>query len=109
MTYNPSNIFAKIINKEISSSIVYEDDKILAFKDVNPKSKIHILVIPKGNYIDFADFTKNASAEDVSYFFKKVEEIASDVLNLKHFKLNINTGKDSGQEVFHFHVHILSF
>lgn len=106
--YNPNNIFAKIIRKEMPANIVFENDFVIAFKDINPKAKTHILVIPKGNFIDFSHFIKNTSTEMVSIFFQTINHIATDILKLSHFRLQTNNGKDSGQEVFHFHVHILS-
>ncbi len=106
--YDDSNIFAKILKKEIPASIIYEDDLVLCFKDINPKAKVHVLVIPKVFCISFDDFAKNQSVGIVGEFFKKVEFIAKDVLKLEHFRLQMNNGASSGQEVFHFHVHILS-
>lgn len=106
--YNNGNIFAKIIRKELPARIIFENDSLLAFHDINPKVKTHVLVVPKGEYVDFADFTQNASAADIAAFFQTVGHIAADILNLRHYKLLTNNGSGSGQEVFHFHVHILS-
>jgi diadenosine tetraphosphate (Ap4A) HIT family hydrolase len=108
MTYDKENIFAKIIRGEIPSKKVYEDEKVFAFHDIHPQSKVHILVIPKGEYISFDDFVKNATNEEVVYFFKKVQEIAeSQGVSKTGYRLMTNHGKNSGQLVFHFHVHIL--
>jgi histidine triad (HIT) family protein len=106
--YNTNNIFAKILRKEIPATVVYEDDSVLAFRDINPKAKTHVLVIPKGEYINFTDFTAKASSQEVSNFFQKANEIATEVLLLSHFQLHVNNGEASGQEVLHFHVHVLS-
>ncbi len=108
MLYNKNNIFYKIINGDIPCKKIYEDSNILAFYDIKPKTKIHALVIPKKEYINFTDFTQNASEKEIIIFFQKVNFVANDVLKLTHFKLQTNNGEESGQEVFHFHVHILS-
>jgi histidine triad (HIT) family protein len=106
--YDPQNIFAKIIRGEIPSDKVYEDAKTLAFHDISKAAPNHILVIPKGEYISFADFTTKASAEEIVDFFKKVSEIAGSLgLNETGYRLITNNGNDASQTVHHFHVHIL--
>ncbi|MBL6664460.1 MAG: HIT domain-containing protein [Rickettsiales bacterium] len=109
MAYDQSNIFAKIIKKEIPANIVFEDDKVLAFEDISRAAPTHILVIPKEEYVDLVDFSTNASVEDVAYFFKKVSEIAKE-LQIIHsgFRVISNIGTDAHQSVKHFHVHILA-
>lgn len=107
-TYNADNIFHRILKKEVPSSVVFESDSVLAFKDINPKAKTHVLVIPKGEFVDFSHFVENSPTSDVSHFFQTVNFIATNTLFLPHFRLQINNGEGSGQEVFHFHVHILS-
>ncbi len=106
--YDNTNIFAKIIRKEIPCKIVYEDETVMAFHDINPRASIHVLVIPKIESETFTDFTTNNRDEMLANFFKKVNNIACDILKLPSFRLQINNGANSGQEVFHFHVHILS-
>lgn len=108
MKYDPQNIFAKIIRDEIPAKKIYEDKKVLAFYDLYPLAPIHCLVIPKGEYIDYSDFVLNAHAEDISYYFMKVNDVATE-LGLKEggFRLCTNRGKQSGQSIFHFHTHIL--
>jgi histidine triad (HIT) family protein len=108
MLYNKNNIFNQIINGYIPSKKIYEDNNTLAFYDIKPKAKIHALVIPKKEYINFIDFTQNAPEKEIAMFFQKVNFIANNVLKLTHFKLQTNNGEESGQEVLHFHVHILS-
>ena len=108
MTYDTNNVFAKILRKEIPNKTVYEDEFVLAFYDIAPKAKIHVLVIPKGAYIDFQDFIEHASQTEQKGFFQGILMTAK-TLNLTNgHRLVINTGKDSGQEVPHFHVHILA-
>ncbi len=109
MTYDQNNIFAKIIRGEIPSSKVYEDDNILAFNDISKAAPTHVLVIHKGEYIDFIDFTTRASQEIIVDFFKKVSEIAKS-LEFKNsgFRIISNKGSDAHQTVKHFHIHILA-
>ncbi|OED45464.1 hypothetical protein AB836_01025 [Rickettsiales bacterium (ex Bugula neritina AB1)] len=101
------NIFTKIINKKIPSSIIFENNYLIAFEDINPEAKHHILIIPKGLYIDYKDFYENASKEEHKEFYHGIYEIIKKK-NLTNFKLITNNGKDVGQIIFHFHVHILS-
>ena len=106
--YDDNNIFAKILRGEIPCDKVYEDDYVLAFRDITPKAPTHILVIPKGKYISLDDFGSRASAQEVQGFFKAVEIIATEQ-NIKDdgFRSIANTGINGGQEVPHFHLHIL--
>ncbi len=106
--YDQNNIFAKIIRGEIPSQKVYEDSKILAFHDISKAAPLHILVVPKGDYVCFADFTCKAPAEEIVDFFKKVGEIASSFgLDKYGYRLITNNGSDASQTVPHFHIHIL--
>lgn len=97
-------IFCKILNKEIPSEFVYEDDVCFAINDINPKAKHHILVIPK-EHINSLNEIKDFGL--VSKLFEAIRKINSK-LNIKDFKTLINTGKDAGQEVNHLHIHILA-
>ena len=106
--YDKNNIFAKILRKEIPCDKVYEDDKTLFFNDISPQAKIHILGIPKIEVIDFGDFIKNADAQMVNYFFFKAYEIVEQKkIEKTGFKILTNSGENGGQEVQHFHIHIL--
>ena len=109
MNYDQENIFAKILRGEIPCEKVYEDEYILSFKDINPQAKMHVLIIPKDPYIDIADFLQNADSQYQSCFWQSVNKII-DHLNLssKGFQMKTHKGKDGGQEVFHFHLHLLS-
>lgn len=78
MAYDENNIFAKILAGEIPNQTVYEDDNILAFNDIAPQTPVHVLVIPKGKFIDLDDFTENASPEVVGNFFERAGHIARD-------------------------------
>ncbi len=108
MAYDSGNVFAKIIRKEIPAKVVYEDKQLLAFHDVTPAAPVHVLVVPKGEYVSFDDFSQHASAEEVAYFFLKIQEIAATLgVDKTGYRLITNHGKDASQSVPHFHVHIL--
>lgn len=109
MEYKNGNIFEKILKGELECKKIFEDEFVLSFWDAYPKAKYHALVIPKALYATFQDFALQEGEWQVGSFFKKVNFIALEVLKLgDNFKLLINNGKSAGQEVFHFHVHILS-
>ena len=109
MTYDDENIFAKLLRSEIPCDKVFEDEFILSFKDINPKAKLHILIIPKKPYIDILDFLENADAGYQSNFWISVNNLVSQLdLKNKGFQIKSHKGKDGGQEVFHFHLHLLS-
>lgn len=108
MAYDDENIFAKILRGEIPNATVYEDEGILAFNDIQPKTPVHILVIPKRPYIDMDDFAANGSPEEVGNFFQKVGEIARNQgLHEGGYRMVTNNGPNAGQLVPHFHVHIM--
>lgn len=105
--YDDNNIFAKILRGELPSRKVYEDEWALAFHDINPLAPVHILVIPKGPYVSWDDFAEKASAEEIAGFVRAVGKVARDQqLVVQGYRLLANTGKRSGQEVPHLHVHI---
>jgi len=100
-------VFCKIVNKEIPAKVVYEDDNYIAFDDINPKMKTHILIIPKKH---IERFDKIQSLEDME-LVKGLFEVASKIIKEKKLdgcKLQMNCGKNHGQEVFHIHLHLLS-
>ncbi len=107
-TYDKENIFAKILREEIPCSKVYENEFCLAFKDINPQADVHILVIPKGEYVSMDDFSSKASSEEINSFFRAVGEIARQLeVSNSGYRIISNHGPDSHQEVPHFHFHIL--
>jgi len=107
--YDDSNIFACILRGEIPSDKVYEDGHALAFRDINPLAPTHILVIPKGSYVSWDDFSANASDAEISGFVRAVGAVARDAgLVERGYRLLANAGMDSGQEVSHLHVHIFA-
>ena len=107
MKYDQNNVFAQIINNKIKAEKLYEDESVLAIKDINPASPLHILVMPKKGYIDFADFVGNASPVEIAHYFRVISKIAKDN-GAKNYRIVSNKGSESGQSVFHFHTHILS-
>jgi len=107
MQYDKNNVFAKILRKEIPANIVYEDEFTLAFHDVNPKAPVHILVIPKGEYVSFYDFSEKASPELMVGFTKAVHKVITSFdLQKSGFRILSNHGVHGGQEVPHYHIHI---
>ena len=105
--YDDNNIFAKILRGEIPAKTVYEDEWALAFHDINPLAPVHILVIPKGPYVSWDDFTAKASGDELAGFVRAVGKVARDQqLEVQGYRLLANTGKRAGQEVPHLHVHI---
>lgn len=101
-------IFCKIVNGEISSEKVYEDDKVLAFKDINPAAPIHVLVIPKKHVQDVLDI-KPDDKEMISNIFLAINKIAKKLgIEKDGFRIINNCGKDAGQEVMHLHFHLLA-
>ncbi len=106
--YNEENIFAKIINGEMPANKVYEDDNILAFHDIAPVAPVHVIVVPKGKYVDYEEFVTNAEAGEVKDFFVKVKEIAESLgVSEEGYRVITNKGEPAGQTVFHFHIHII--
>ncbi|MEA3082189.1 MAG: histidine triad family protein [Sphingomonadales bacterium] len=105
--YDDNNIFAKILRGEIPSTPIYEDEFAFAFPDINPAAPTHILVIPKGRYVSWDDFSANASDAEIAGFVRAVGRIARDSgLVDRGYRLLANTGPNSHQEVPHLHVHI---
>jgi diadenosine tetraphosphate (Ap4A) HIT family hydrolase len=108
MAYDDQNVFAKILRGEIPCNKIYEDEFALAFHDIKPAAPVHVLVIPKSNYVSLADFGAQASPYLVHGFFQAVAKVAKQLgLQESGFRVISNAGTDSHQEVPHFHVHIL--
>ena len=107
MAYDNDNIFAKILRGEIPCDKIYESEYSLAFYDINPQAATHALVIPKGAYVSFADFSRAATAEEISGFVRDSGHVAQ-LLGVEEsgYRLLANHGAHAKQEVPHFHVHI---
>ena len=109
MNYDKNNVFAKIIRGEIPCDEVYNDSNVLAFNDISPAAPIHVIVIPKGEYISFDDFTSNAPTDEVGNFFSTIQKIAEKLaINEEGYRIITNHGRNANQTVPHFHIHILA-
>jgi diadenosine tetraphosphate (Ap4A) HIT family hydrolase len=108
MSYDTNNVFAKILRGEMPCRKVYEDDFALAIHDISPAAPTHILVMPKGAYVSFADFMARAAQAEIHGFFAAVAKVAQQENGEADFRLISNNGATAGQTVFHFHVHILA-
>ena len=107
LPYDPSNIFARILRAEIPCKKVYEDDFALAFHDIAPQAPVHILVIPKGPYVSWDDFSAKASDAEIAGFARAIGKVARDEgLAKQGYRLMVNMGMHGHQEVPHLHVHI---
>lgn len=105
--YDDDNIFARILRGEIPSTEVYQDEWAYAFEDINPQAQIHTLVIPKGRYVSWDDFSARASAEEIAGFIRAVGHVAREKgLVEPGYRLLANIGAHGHQEVPHMHVHI---
>ena len=105
--YDESNIFARILRGEIPAKRVHEDEYALAFHDINPQAPTHILVIPKGPWVSWDDFSQAGSDAEIAGFVRAVGKVARDKgLVAPGYRLLANVGADGGQEVPHLHVHI---
>jgi len=98
-------LFTKIINRELPADIVYEDDKALVFRDINPQAPVHLLVIPKKVIPKLSDST--AEDQQLLGHLLLVANKVAEQEGLENFRLNINNGADAGQTVFHLHIHVL--
>jgi histidine triad (HIT) family protein len=109
LPYDDSNIFARILRGELPSKMVYEDEFALAFHDINPQAPLHILVIPKGAYVSWDDFSERSSDAEIAGFIRAVGKVARDAgLVAPGYRLLANVGLDSHQEIPHLHVHIFA-
>ena len=105
--YDDNNIFARILRGELPSKTVLETHHSLAFHDINPLAPIHVLVIPKGAYVSWDDFSARASDAEIADFTRAVGDVARQVgADAQGYRLLSNVGKRGGQEVPHLHVHI---
>ena len=106
--YDENNVFAKILRKEITANIVFENEYVLAFKDIHPIKPIHILVIPKGKYRSILDFSEKASDVEISALIRALGIIAKKMkIAQDGFSIMTNSGHNGGQTVPHLHFHLL--
>jgi histidine triad (HIT) family protein len=108
MNYDVNNIFAKILRGEIPCDKVYEDDHVLAFNDIEPQASKHVLIIPKGHYVSFDDFSDKASNNEIAAYVRAIGKIGRDLgLDVSGYRILSNMGHDAHQEVPHLHVHLV--
>ncbi len=109
LPYDPGNIFARILRGEVPSEPVYETEHSLAFDDIAPWAPHHVLVIPKGAYVSWDDFSARASDAEIADYVHAIGQVARAAgLVETGYRLLANTGAHGGQEVPHLHVHILA-
>ena len=109
LPYDDQNIFAKVLRDEIPSKRVYEDEYAIAFHDIAPQAPTHILVIPRGAYVSWDDFSARASDTEIAGFVRAVGEVARAAgLVEPGYRLLANVGQDAHQEIAHLHVHIFA-
>jgi histidine triad (HIT) family protein len=109
MAYDDQNIFAKILRGEIPCDKVLETDHALAFRDINPQTPVHVLVIPKGAYVDWDDFSANASDAEIADYVRAVGRVGRETGAVETgYRALTNNGHDAHQEVPHLHVHIFA-
>lgn len=111
-SYDERNIFARMLRGEIPNDTVTETEHSLAFKDIRPQAPVHVLVIPKGSYVDFEHFAAEASDEEIVDFIRTAGRISAESGvsrggDGEGFRVIANTGDHGGQEVDHFHLHII--
>lgn len=107
LAYDDNNIFARILRGEIPAKKVYEDEFSLAFHDIAPQAPVHVLVIPKGAYVSWDDFSAKAPADEIAGFVRAVGHVARELgLVAPGYRMLANIGVDGGQEVPHLHVHL---
>jgi diadenosine tetraphosphate (Ap4A) HIT family hydrolase len=107
LPYDDQNIFAKILRGEIPNRTVFEDEWALAFHDINPQAPVHVLVIPKGAYVSWDDFSAKAPAEAIAGFVRAIGHVARSLgLVEPGYRLLANIGQNGHQEVPHLHVHL---
>lgn len=105
--YDAGNVFAKIIRGEIPANFVAKNDSAVAFRDLNPQAPFHVLVIPRGEYVNIHHFIRAASLQEQTNFWKLAADVA-DLAQTDGFNVWVNTGESHGQVVPHFHIHILA-
>lgn len=102
-----ASIFTKIINREIPADIVYEDDLVIAFKDINPQAPVHILIVPKKEIATVNDVTVDDEVTLGRLFTAAAKIAKENSIDESGYRLMVNVNKDGGQEVFHIHMHLM--
>ena len=108
MTYDRNNIFARILGGEIPCDKVYEDEHVLAFRDIHPQAPTHVLVIPKGEYVSLDDFSEKATPEELTALMRALGQVArQEGVAVSGYRVLANSGADARQDVQHLHFHII--
>jgi histidine triad (HIT) family protein len=109
MPYDRNNVFARILRGELPCSRVYEDEHVLAFRDIHPQAPTHIVVIPKGEYVSVDDFSEKASDAELAAFMRAIGRVAKqEGVAEGGYRILANRGKAAHQEVPHFHLHLFA-
>jgi len=107
MAYDRNNVFARIIRGELPCNKVYEDEHVLAFHDIHPQAPVHIILIPKGEYVSADDFSETASDAELAAFMRAIARIARDAgVTESGYRILANHGRAAHQDVPHFHLHL---
>jgi diadenosine tetraphosphate (Ap4A) HIT family hydrolase len=107
MPYDRTNVFARILRGELPCTKIYEDEHVLAFRDIHPQAPVHVVVIPKGEYVSIDDFSEKASAAEQAAFFRAIGHIAREEgVTAGGYRILANHGAAAHQEVPHFHLHL---
>ena len=105
--YDPSNILARVVRGELPSNVVVDSTHSLALHDIAPLAAIHVLVVPKGDYVSFEDFATNASDAEIADLVRTIGKAATETgADAQGYRILANTGKRAGQEIPHLHVHL---
>jgi len=108
MVYERDNVFARILRGELPCTKIYEDEHVLAFRDIRPQAPSHVVLIPKGEYVAADDFAEKASDAELAAFMRAIARIAqAEGIAESGFRLIANAGRDGHQEVPHFHLHLV--
>jgi histidine triad (HIT) family protein len=107
LAYDRNNVFARILRGELPCTKVYEDEHVLAFRDINPQAPIHVVIIPKGEYVSVDDFSANASEAELAAFMQAIGRVAKqEGVVAGGYRILANHGEAAHQEVPHFHLHL---
>jgi diadenosine tetraphosphate (Ap4A) HIT family hydrolase len=107
MAYDRNNVFARILRGELPCTKVYEDEHVLAFRDIHPQAPVHVILIPKGEYVSVDDFAANASPAEQAAFMRAIGHVANqEGIVESGYRILANHGAAAHQEVPHFHLHI---
>jgi histidine triad (HIT) family protein len=109
MSYDRNNVFARILRGELPCDRVYEDDYVLAFRDIQPQTPTHVILIPKGEYVSVDDFSEKASDAELAAFMRAIGRIAKqEGVAESGYRILANHGRAAHQEVAHFHLHLFA-